>query len=195
MEKLPLELEARLRGPEATEEDVLAYIRHRSAAITGGGGISMAERLYWQEGDLERYRAAAAIWIKDAPPRFALPDLPTLLNGVAGPVGMHQTSFIHDLTHLWEQYAAWMASEGRDPLRPEETGRQRAARRARESMARTRERRGSDDPDRRAQLEHVRQLYDDYLAACRRRKEAVAVLDAEVRAADAAYKAAKEAAG
>lgn len=180
----------RLRGPNGTEEDVLAYLEWRADQITDAGGIVTPFSLYWEPGDLERYRAAAAVWAKNAPPRFALPDLPTLLNGVAGPIGMPHTSFIQDLTHLWDQYAAWMQSEGRDPYRPDEDAKAKRARIARESMARTRARRAGTNPA----LDVAKTAHDAYLAACRKRKTTLAELDAEVRSAWAAYEAARDAA-
>lgn len=145
---------------------------------------------YWAEGDLGKYRTAAAVWAKDAPPRFALPDLPTLLNAVAGPRGMMQTSFMHNLTHLWTQYAAWTQSEGRDPYRPDEDAKAKRARIARESMQRTRARRAGTNP----LLEVAKTAHDAYLAACRKRKDTVAELDAEVRRTWAEYEAARDAA-
>jgi hypothetical protein len=184
----------RLRTPQANDEDVLAYLHERSTYIVEAGGIAMSVKQYWQPADLDRYRMCAAIWAKDAPPRFALPDLPTMLNGIAGPAGGMQTTFEQDLTALWYRYAEWMQAEGRDPYNPEESARQRTARRARESMARTRERRGGKDPVKVALLEEAKRLHDDYLAACRRRKEALVVLDEDVRCAWDAYEQARDAA-
>lgn len=180
----------RLRTPQATEADVHAYLLQRATEIIAGGGTATNPELYWVEGDLERYRAAAAVWAKDAPPRFALPDLPTLLNGSAGPVGMPHTTFIQDLTRLWEQYAAWTQSEGRDPYRPDEDAKAKRARIARESMQRTRARRAGTNP----LLEVAKTAHDAYLAACRKRKDMVAELDAEVRRTWAEYEAARDAA-
>lgn len=176
-----------LDSPEATNEDVRIYLEERSEYITGAGGVAIPIDQFWAEGDLDRYRQAAAIWAKDAPPRFALPDLSTMLNAVAGPAGMMQTSFMHNLTHLWEGYAAWMQSEGRDPLRPEEDAKSRRARIARESMQRTRAARAGTDP----KAAELKRLHGVYMDACRKRKEVTATLDAEVRAAWGAYEAAK----
>jgi hypothetical protein len=188
------DLAAILRTAAATEDDVLTYLQERSQQITDAGGVATPLYIYWQAGDLDRYRAAAAVWAKDAPPRFALPDLPTLLNGVAGPVGMPQTTFLQDLTGLWEQYAAWVQSEGRDPLHAGETSKERRARIARESMARTRARRAGTNPELSAKLEEVRRLHAAYLEACRARKDAIAVHDEDVRCAWAAYELARDAA-
>lgn len=195
MGKLPEEeLIERLRQPDATEDEVLAYLEHRVTNIVGAGGVAMPIDQYWAEGDLERYRAAAAVWVKDAPPRFALPDLPTLLNGISGPVGMPLTSFMDDLTRLWTQYAAWMQSEERDPYHPVEDPKAKRARIARESMARTRARRSSADPELALLLMASKARHDEYLMACRGRKEALEQLDAEVRRTWAAYEEARDAA-
>ena len=180
----------RLRTPDATNDDVLVYLWERCHEITDAGGVATPIDTYWQDGDLERYRAAEAVWAKDAPPRYALPDLPTLLNGVAGPVGMLHTTFMEDLTRLWDQYAAWVQSEGRDPYRAGETAKERRARIARESMRRTRERRTGASP----LLDEAKRLHDHYLMACRGRKDALVRLDEEVRRTWAAYEVARDAA-
>lgn len=185
-----MELAERLRTPEATETDVLMYLEERSAQIVVAGGVAIPVNEFWHEGDLERYRAAAAVWAKDAPPRFALPDLPTLLMAVSGPRGMMMTSFMHNLTALWNQYATWMQSEGRDPYRPAEDAKAKRARIARESMARTRARRAGTNP----LLEEAKHAHDAYLTACRQRKDVLAELDANVRNTWAAYEAARDAA-
>jgi hypothetical protein len=185
-----MELAERLRSDDVTEEAVLAYLLHRSNQIIESGGVAIPLSSYWHHGDLERYRAAAAVWAQDAPPRFALPDLPTMLNTIAGPAGMPQTSFIEDLGSLWNQYADWMAPEGRDPYNGNETPAARRARTARESMARTRARRAGTNP----LLEQSKAAHDAYLAACRARKDALAELDRNVREAWAAYEAARDAA-
>lgn len=185
-----MELTDKLRTDEATNEDVLAYLQQRCDQITAAGGVAMHIPNFWQFGDLERYRAAAAVWAKDAPPRFALPDLPTLLMAVSGPRGMMMTSFMHNLTALWNQYAAWMQSEGRDPYRPAEDAKAKRARIARESMARTRARRAGTNP----LLEESKRAHDLYLTACRQRKQMLEELDANVREAWAAYEAARDAA-
>jgi len=182
-----------LCSPQATDEDVLDYLAERAAYITEAGGTATALDVYWQPGDLDRYRAAAAVWAKDAPPHFALPELPVLLDGVAGPAGMPTSTFIADLTHCWNRYAAWMASEGRDPAHANETLEERRARKARESMARTRERRaGGTDPERQGKLDAAKTAHDAYLAACRTRATAKEELDAKVREAWAAYELARD---
>lgn len=177
------------------ERVVLEYLEEHSAYVTDAGGVAMPIEQFWQPGDLARYRAAQAAWATDAPPRYALPELTTLLRGVAGPAGLPQTTFLDDLTALWTRYAAWMASEGRDPTRPAETQQERRARVARESMRRTRARRSADtDPEHVALLEAARVAHEHYLMACRGRREAVERLDAEVRRTWAAYEAARDAA-
>lgn len=183
-----MDIEERLRTAP-TEEDVLAYLGERSRQITDAGGQAAPVEVYWRPGDLDKFLAARAVWAEDAPPRFAL-DLPALLNGIAGPVGSPQTTFTGDLTRLWEGYAWWMQSEGRDPMRPRESREERRARVARESMARTRARRRGDAPE----LEEAKRLYDAYIEACRARREALARLDDDVSRTWAAYKTARDAA-
>lgn len=184
----------RLRTPEATEEDVQVYLAERSQQVLEAGGEATPAETYWRQGDLARYRMCEAVWVSDAPPVCALPDLPTLLNGVAGPRGMTHTTFLHDLGRLWARYAEWMALEGRDPYRAGEAPDRRRARQARESMARTRARRSGADPARAALLEAAKAAHEAYLAACRRRKRVSIALDERVRLAWAAYEAARDAA-
>lgn len=162
-----------LASAQATDEDVLDYLLERSEYIKAQGGTATPLDVYWQEGDLDRYRAAQAAWATDVPNTMALPDLPTLLNGVAGPAGMPHTTFIADLTAIWNRYAAWMQNEGRDLEHPNETPRERSLRKARDSVARSRERRTTEDPARLAVLNARKDAYDEYLAACRERQRVV----------------------
>jgi hypothetical protein len=57
-----MELAERLRSDDVTEEAVLAYLLHRSNQIIESGGVAIPLSSYWHHGDLERYRAAAAVW-------------------------------------------------------------------------------------------------------------------------------------
>lgn len=165
-----IEQREHLNSPNATEQDVVAYILEHQQYIISQGGKAIPIEQYWQAGDLERYRAAKAAWATDAPPRWALPDLASLLKGCAGGQSENLWPFMRYLEHMWSNYSAWMASQKRDVNYPNETPNQRRTRKARESMARSRERNGDASAQRKEQLEETKRLYDAYIDACRERR-------------------------
>jgi len=178
--------------PTCTERDALDYATEWSAVGAAAGGVPMPLDQFWAAGDLDRYRAAAAWWPADAPPRWQLAPLGTMLQGIVNAPGAEPWSFVRRLTHQWQRCREWLVAEGRDPALPNEDPAERRRRLGRESVARHRATAkaaagGSPEACR------LRDLHATYMAACAARRAAYDEHTPAVDAAKAAWEAAKAA--
>lgn len=171
--------------PATTEADVLAYLAERVAWGRQAGGTTLPPDQFWQPGDLARYRAAAAWWPADAPPRFQLSPLGSMCGSIVTGAGMEVWPFMRLLTHRWEQCRTWLESEGRNVGQPNETKEERRRRLGREATARSRANKAAAEHS--PELAERQRLHAAYIEACRVRKAAVqAAHDEHTPAVDAA---------
>lgn len=181
-----------------TRDNVLRYLAQREQLATERGQAPYpAELEFATDAQLEAMEQARDWWPTDAPQTLSFGlALITACNGYAHPTPELQAARLLDgLVPAADRVVTWLESEGRDVSNPNETAKERSARKTRERMKRYRDSRSKHtDPAVAAALAHKRELYAAYLEVCRERREVRDELDERVRLAWAAYQQAEGAA-
>lgn len=167
-----------LDAPDVTEEQIMLALVERINEMASHGASFLDPETFFRPGDLDKYRAAAAWWPKDAPPICLLPSLRELCMTIAGGAGTQPIPFADALTLLWTRCVEWLGTEDRSTVHPNETPTERKHRLNRERVRRHRSlHREVHDED--PHVRHVKQLHARYIEACQARKEALAAVHDE----------------